>query len=78
MFHRYKTASNVSTAQVIVSLRYGVEWRAAYRLGICRALVRGIMIDDCRDVVDMRVNTVSTMTADVLGDSEHEKMDEGG
>ncbi len=32
------------------------------------------MIDDGRNVVGMRVNTVSTMTADVLGEHEHEKM----
>ncbi len=35
------------------------------------------MIDDDRDIVGMRVNTVSTMTADSLGEREYEKMDEG-
>ncbi len=64
--------------QVIVGSRYGMEWRAAYRLSICRTLVRGIMIDDCQDVVGMGMNTMSTMTADVLGDSEHENIGEGG
>ncbi len=36
------------------------------------------MIDDCQDVVGMGMNTMSTMTADVLGDSEHENIGEGG
>ncbi len=75
--HRYKTASDVSTTQVIVSPKYCVERRVAYRLGICRALIRGIMIDDCGNIVGMCVNTVSTKTADSLGRGEHEMMDEG-
>ncbi len=48
----------------------------AYRLGIRGALIRGITIDDRRNIVGVGVNTVSTMTADVLGDREHKEMDE--
>ncbi len=67
----------MSIAQVIVSLGYGAEWRVTYRLGIRGALIHGITIDDDRNVVGMRVNTVSTMTAGSLGEREYEKMDEG-
>ncbi len=67
----------MSTAQVIVSLRYGVEGRAAYLLGIRGALIRRIMIDDDRNIVGMGVNTVSTQAADELGDCEYKKTDKG-
>ncbi len=60
-----------------MSLRYGAEWRAAYLLGICSTLIRGIMIDNRRNIVGMGVNTVSTQTADVLGEREHRNVDEG-
>ena len=33
-------------------------------------------IDNGRDIVGVGVNTVSTQTADVLGECEHRKMDE--
>ncbi len=32
------------------------------------------MIDEGRNIVGMSVNTVSTMTTDVLGEREHEKV----
>ncbi len=43
-------------------------------LGIRGAFIHRIMIDDGRYIVGMCVNTVSTMTANVLGDCEHENM----
>ncbi len=35
------------------------------------------MIDNHRNIVGMGVNTVSTQTADVLGEREHRNVDEG-
>ncbi len=75
--HRYKCTSEVTTAQVIVSSGYCVEWKAAYLLGIRGTLSGGMMKDSGRNEVDMRVNTVSTLTADSLGGGKHETMNEG-
>ncbi len=45
--------------------------QSTYLLGIRGTLIRGVMIDDDRNIVGMGVNTVSTMTADVLRYREH-------
>ncbi len=41
------------------------------------ALIRGIIIDDHRNIVDMSVNTVSAQNADALGEREHANIDGG-
>ncbi len=61
----------------LVSSGYRAEWRAAYLLHIRGALIRGIRMDDRRNVVGMRMNVVATQTADALGEREHGNIGEG-
>ncbi len=48
-----------------------MEWGVAYLLYICGASSRGVMTDDHRDIVNMGVDTVYTVSTDVLGEHEH-------